>query len=285
MLRVTLLTLLMLLATGAGNAAAPSTGRGTVMRLRDGARIDFSRMIGEIKNSRAVFVGEIHSRSSDHRLQLRVADALHRRKIPLAIGLEMFSADRQPELDAWIAGRLSLDRFRFIYAQEWNIPWRYYRDIFLYARKHRIPLLGLNIPERITVKVGRLGFASLSSAELAKIPHGVTCNVDANYREFIRQAHRQHGLSEKSFQNFCEAQMLWNKAMAWHLAEYLKRRPERLVVVLTGTGHAQKRGAPVQLAEYLAAPAAVVLPEDPQILSSRVTSSDADYLVLRSRLR
>jgi uncharacterized iron-regulated protein len=212
-------------------------------------------------------------------LQLEVIKGLRNRGKAVAIGLEMFPAERQADLDAWVGGRISAPRFRKIFSRVWKMPWQLYSDIFFYARDYGIPLIGLNIPEKIAVKVGRSGFDSLTARELSQLPSGITCNVDQPYREFISKAFREHKIPRKSFQNFCEAQMLWNKGMAWHLASYLRRQPERVVAVLAGTGHAQRRGIPVELAGYLNVPVKIVLPDDHEMAG--VSAQDADYLVRR----
>ncbi|HEY6007691.1 MAG TPA: ChaN family lipoprotein [Geobacteraceae bacterium] len=247
--------------------------------MRDGNRIDFRRMMVEAGRSRAIFVGETHTSMADHRLELQVVKALHRQGIPLAIGLEMFTADSQPQLDAWVAGSLEPEHFIRLYYGEWRMPWSYYRAVLTYARDRKIPLVGLNVPEGIAAKVAREGFAALSPAERAKIPPGVTCSVDAAYREFIRQAYREHRQGEESFASFCEAQMLWNKAMAWHLADYLRRFPQRTVVVLSGTGHTLKRAIPGELAQFFPVPAVAIMPVSSGLTPETVSTADTDYLV------
>ncbi len=258
-----------------------SFGRQEIVRLNDGARIDFRRLVNEVERSRVIFVGEIHTSMADHRLQLRLIKALHRRGVPLAIAAEMFTAGSQDKLDAWVAGNLGLDSFIRYYYEQWRLPWPYYRAILIYARDERIPLVGLNVPEEIPGKVARDGVDSLSAAERAQLPAGITCTIDAPYREFIRRAFREHRKSEKQFRSFCEAQMLWNKTMAWHLAAYLRRNPQRTVIVLTGTGHALKKAVPGELADYLSVPTAVIMPRDSGAVRSVMATQDADYLALR----
>ena len=256
-------------------------GRQEVVRVRDGARVGFGRMAEEVRSARVIFVGESHTSVNDHRLELQVIRALHDRGVPLAIGMEMFSADSQPQLDAWVAGRLGLDRFVRVYSQDWQMPWRYYRAILLYARDRKIPVVGLNVPEYIPAKVAHEGFASLAPAERAKIPPGITCTVDVPYREFIRRAFREHAPGEQTFTRFCEAQMLWNKVMAWRLVDYLKRHPQQTVVVIAGTGHTLKRAIPWELAQVLPVRAEVIMPRSSGLTPSSVTTDDADYLVVK----
>jgi uncharacterized iron-regulated protein len=83
--------------------------------------------------------------------------------------------------------------------------------------------------------------------------------------------------------HFCEAQILWDKAMAWYLLDYAGRNPSRTVVVLAGVAHALKRGAPEQIRRLAAdepKPYKVVLPASPHLSLASLTHELADYVVL-----
>ena len=45
-------------------------------------------------------------------------------------------------LERWVAGTLQEKAFQKIYDQNWGHPWPLYRDIFWYARKEKIPMIG-----------------------------------------------------------------------------------------------------------------------------------------------
>jgi uncharacterized iron-regulated protein len=184
-------------------------------------------------------------------------------------------------LDSWVQGKLSLDQFLPAYYENWRLPWPLYHDIYWYARDHEIRLVGLNISQQITEKVAKQGFAALTEQERRLLPRGISCNVDATYREFIRKAYSGHAHHDHLFDHFCEAQMVWDKSMAWQLVQYLKKNPDKTVVVLAGVGHAWKRGIPEQVALESAFTYRVVLPLIPdQIEKTTVTTKDADYVLL-----
>ncbi|MCM2358692.1 MAG: ChaN family lipoprotein [Geobacteraceae bacterium] len=258
-------------------------GAERVLRLSDGRVIGFARMIEELKGARLIFVGENHDQPEHHQAQLEIIKALRRAGVPLAIGMEMFTSGSQGELDRWVVGRLSLDEMVRLYYREWRMPWPLYRDILLYARDQRIPLIALNVPRSISRKVSRQGFAALTQEERKQLPSGVTCSVDPAYREFIRRAYAEHGRNENSFVHFCEAQMLWNKSMARHLQQYLALSSRATVVVLAGAGHAMKGGIPEELSRDSGYRYRVILPEFPGLDRRTVTGRDADYLLLDDR--
>ena len=252
-----------------------------VLRVRDGKIITFAQMINDAKKADVVFVGEVHDVSEHHRDELAVIRAFHESDTPIAVGLEMFRADSQDALDSWVKGKLSLERFLPFYYDNWRTAWPLYREIFWYAHDHEIPLIGLNVPEEIAKKVAQRGFASLSQAERKQLPPGISCNVDSTYMEFIRKAYAGHAMHDRGFVNFCEAQMVWDKAMAWHLIAYVKKKPGMTVVVLAGVGHAWKRGIPEQMGMDANFTYRVVLPLIPdQVDRKTVTTKDADYVLL-----
>jgi uncharacterized iron-regulated protein len=250
------------------------------LRVSDGQLIEFERMVGEIRGAKLVFVGEVHDRKRDHAAQVRIIEELRRSGVPVAIGLEMFAADSQTELDRWSEGKLDGASLIQLYYRNWNVPWPLYRDIFLYARANRVPLVALNIPRDISRKVAQEGFAALTEAERKRLPAGVTCSIDPSYRAFIARAFAGHVTSDASFTHFCEAQMLWNKGMALHLQRYIAQNPGRTVVVLGGVGHAMKQGIPEEVSRDTGYSYKVILPEIPDLDRHTATIADADYLLL-----
>jgi uncharacterized iron-regulated protein len=227
-----------------------------------------------------VFAGEVHSNQQHHQLQLNIIRSLHQLSVPVAIGLEMFRADNQGDLDKWASGGFTEEEFIRKYQQNWSLPWPLYRDIFLYARNNAIPLVGLNIPAEITKKVAVAGFSSLNEDELRRLPPETGCMVNEQYMKFIRRAYSMHGHGDSQFRYFCEAQLLWDQVMARNLLEFSKKNPEKTIVVIAGNGHAWKRGMPEQVRNLShKTPFRVVLPYIPGAVEPRlITAEDADFI-------
>lgn len=272
------MAVLAVLVSAVPGAAGPDFA---VMRVADRAEVPVERLGPELAPARALFLGEVHDVAEHHRIQLTIIEGLHAAGVPLAVGLEMFRAEHQASLDRWIAGRMSEREFRRLYAENWTLPWQLYRELFLFARDHRIPLVGLNVPDEIVTKVARNGFASLTDRELGRLPKGISCTVDDAYLDFIRRSHGQPGHDGQTFRFFCEAQMVWDRAMASNLAAYLVAHDGMTVAILAGNGHAWRRGIPAQLRMMAPnIPSAVVLPiVKSRITRDAVTTEDADYVV------
>jgi uncharacterized iron-regulated protein len=254
---------------------------GPIYKVADRSYKSTTEAVLEVIRSRVFFVGEHHDNPHHHANQLEVIREIHETaEKPLAIGLEMFATGYQKQLDMWVSGNLALDDFIEIYYENWDLAWVLYRDIFLYAREHQIPLIALNIPRGIVRKVAQKGFASLEPGDLSHLPPGITCNVTPEYENFIQKVFGWHGKKNSSFNNFCEAQVLWDTIMAINVLKYSARNPETKMVVLAGDGHSWKPGIPRQILLRKNLTMAVFVPETKKLHRQNVSLADTDYLWL-----
>lgn len=151
-----------LLMSAPGNWAGQDDANRRMYDLNQKKELRMSQALADLKKNRIVLVGEHHSNRQHHMAQLAVIRALKEAGLRVAVGLEMFRKESQPALDQWIYGEIDAERFEKIYYDNWNFPWQAYRKIFEYARNHKIPMIGLNVPREITRQVSRNGFKSLS---------------------------------------------------------------------------------------------------------------------------
>ncbi|MFZ5765218.1 MAG: ChaN family lipoprotein [Thermodesulfobacteriota bacterium] len=260
----------------------PAGGHPHIRDLARGQEVAATDFIAALQEVQLVFVGENHDHDGHHAMQAAIIRALKERapeRNALAVGLEMFQADFQWALDKWVAGDLTEADFQPLYARNWSM-WPTYRPIFLLAHDRGVPLLGLNISRDLTRQVARHGFASLN-AEQRRGLHGIVCRVDPAYENFIRRALGGHGHGDRDFTHFCEAQLLWDAAMARNLLQFLEKNPETQVVVLAGSGHSWKYGIPHQISQHAEISYRVVLPEvRGRIDRDSATAADADFLWL-----
>lgn len=257
----------------------PSAAVNGVMRIADGELIDLGQMLTESREAQLYFLAENHDDTGHHAAQLTIIKGLQQGGRRLAIGLEMFATTSQDKLDQWIAGKLSLQEFKEVYARNWTLPWSLYEEILLYARDNRLPLIALNLPPGISRKVAQQGFAALTAEERRQLPADITCNVGPAYMAFIRQAYANHALQDKAFTHFCEAQLLWNRNMGRQLEKFLADNPRYILVALVGIGHALKKGVPDEVTRE-AGRYRVILPEFAGLNRTNLTVQEADYLLL-----
>jgi uncharacterized iron-regulated protein len=243
-------------------------------------QISLEQASSRLSGSEIVLVGEMHDRLSHHEGQLQVIRSIHETGKAVAVGLEMFKRRDQSVLDRWISGQLDEHDFEVHFRDSWGDMWPLYRDIFVFCRTRKIPMIGLNVPREITRQVASEGFASLTEEQVGELPF-IACQVDPEYEEFIREAHGHH-MREAAFTRFCEAQLVWDTAMAVHAMEYLESHPHHTLVVLAGIAHAWKKGIPTQIRKQRGhVRQVVILPEDPSRLDKQnVTLESCDYLLL-----
>ena len=248
--------------------------------LQIGKEMLMSKAISELKKNRVILVGEHHTNMDHHFGQLNVIQSLKEAGVQVAIGLEMFRHDSQQALDRWVDGNIGEEEFQKIYYNNWTYPWSAYEMIFEYAKKEKIPMIGLNVPRDITRQVSRTGFNSLSDEQKGKLAD-VSCRVDKEYMDYIKKAFGGHGHGKLNFIYFCEAQLVWDSAMAVNTLEFLKKYPDAVVVLLAGAGHVQKGAVPRQISLRSQIPHAVILPKiEGMVDRQTVGIQDADYIML-----
>lgn len=261
--------------------AVPAFSDHLVFKVKSGGILDIDTLVSELREANVITIGEQHNDRRHHAVQLNVISMLHEADIPVAVGFEMFSNRSQDELDSWVAGRSSEDDLFKAYSRDWQINlYPLYRDIFLYAREHGLPMVGLNVDREVVSQVAREGFASLSEEQRGKI-RVASCNIDQEYQNVLARVIGQKGGSKALFNRFCEAQVVWDSAMAVNAIDYLKANPDTVMVILAGNFHAWNRGIPhqVELRTGGKLKTRAILPSSDTIFFNYdVVIQDADYV-------
>ena len=243
-------------------AKTDSTSTPGIMVLDTQAPLSLEAIVPALAEKRVVFIGETHDRYDHHLNQLAIIKALYARNPKLAIGLEFFQSSFQPVLDDYIVGKINEQTFlqKTEYYDRWQYDYRLYRPIIYFAHENKIPLVALNLPGEITKKVGATGLKSLSKEEMRLIPKSINRKVPG-YRERIESVFSGHpGMKKRNIDYFIDAQLLWDEGMAEHAAKYLKKNPDKKMVILAGAGHVMfGTGIPVRLQRRINATLATVL--------------------------
>ena len=266
-----------------GNSLQPAgkTAQKSLLKVIDFRQLPtLDTIIDDLVKKRVILIGESHERYDHHLGQLEIIKRLWQRKVKLAIGLEQIQQPFQSVLDDYVAGRIDATTMleKTEYFDRWKFDFRLYEPIFQFAREHRIPLLALNIPTEITRAVGKAGIKKLSAADRKKVPASIDRNVPG-YRDRIAAVFGQHpGMAKRNIDNFVEAQLVWDEGMAEAAANYLRRHPDRTLVILAGAGHiTEGTGIPQRLKRRLDVPMATVLQLGSGI---EVAGGEADYILL-----
>lgn len=257
-------------------AAGCATLPAHYMSLRDSRASSLEEVIRQINNEKVIFVGEGHETTEDHLVQLAVVRRLHEGEKKVVIALEMFQSEAQPVLNQWVGGEISENDFIKAYHSAWRVPYEYYSKIFEYARQVRIPLAAINEKESLINNVAKTGIESLPKdfRKAAKVP---PCARVPEYSRMIDslQAKAPH-TSKMPF--FCDAQLLRDSLMAYHIAGILEKG-DFTVVVLVGSTHALKVAIPRILFSYYNVKSAVLISKEfVDIVSLKKNTEIADYI-------
>jgi uncharacterized iron-regulated protein len=260
--------------------AAPASAR-IIFRLRNMEQASIEELVADLKKVRVVIIGERHDSAEDHVAQRTVIQALHDAGVKVSVGLEMFRAEEQPALDQWVDRTMGTEEFQKVYDRNWTPAyWNLYNDVLIYARQEGLPLVGLNIRQEIPNQVAREGFASLGADQRRML--GIdSCEIPDRYEDLLRRVlGGKAGGSPRSFDNFCQAQLVWDYAMASAIAGSVAANPDRTLVVLCGTFHAWRHGIPQQLERISPGLShRIILPSsDKTFLNYDIFLADADYV-------
>ncbi len=246
-------------------------------------RLSFEAITAKLKNTRVVYIGETHTRYEDHLLQLRVIRAMYHQNPELAIGMEMFNRVDQPILDRYVLDH-AMDESEFLrqshYFSKWSYDYRYYRDTINFARANRIPLVALNLDKDTVSSVyqGGKGLDGLALELRSTLPPERDLSLP-DYRERIGSffmMHQQQPGQENKFNDFFEAQALWDETMAETAADYLRTHPEKRLAMVAGRGHVEKaNGIPPRLARRVEVSQAILLNVEP----NEISGDSADFVL------
>lgn len=220
-------------------AAAPKVG--DILHMPTGVSVTLPQMLDVVSDARVVYVGETHDNPASHQLELQTLKGLaERNEGKVALGMEMFMRSQQPALDRWVAGKLS--EKEFLKESRWYDNWRmdfdHYRELLIYARDQKIPVIGLNAEKSLVQAVRSKPLEELSPEEKAQMPEmDMKDPYQRGMVEGIFSGHGSHG--QLAIEGFLRVQTLWDETMAESVARYLQspEGKERKMLVVAGGNH------------------------------------------------
>jgi len=247
---------------------------GDILHMPTGSYVSEEAMLAALADVRVVFAGETHDNPASHRLQLNVLKAMQERwPGQVALGMEMFTPDQQPTLDAWTSGELSEKAFlkESGWFKGWSMDYAFYRELLDYAREQRIPVRGLNVDKQLRRRVGRTPLEELDEETRARLPE--MDFSDPYQRGLVEAIYGGHDAGKAMLEGFVRVQTLWDESMAQNAAAYLESeegRGRHMLIVAGGNHIRYGFGIPRRLYRRLPLSYAsvggreIVIPEDKQ---------------------
>ena len=226
-------------------------GAEEIFRLPDGDRISFHELLSDLEPSSVIFMGENHDQIEQHHCQVRTLQGLIEKNSNVVLGMEIFERSQQSILDQWTEGKLTEEEFlkEVNWETTWGMDYNLYKGLLDEAKTRRLKVLCLNIERELVRKVGQQGITGLSPEDRAKLPEMDLS--DKTHRRYIASIYKSHQAgSAKDFENFYQAQCLWDEAMAETLFRFLQSAEGKgkTVLVIVGSGHvAYEFGIPKRL--------------------------------------
>ena len=260
----------------------PVLSRTSPLVLKPGDGKTIEDIFPELMKSRIVFVGENHDRFAHHINQLDIIRKLHKAGAKIGVGMEMFQKPYQKAVDDYLAGRI--DEAEFLKQTEYFNKWRYdynlYKPIVDFLKENNIPLIALNIDGDISSKTARKGIDSLLKNERKQLPDKLDFSNEI-YRVDLHRVFDIHGKEAKlkDFNQFFQAQTLWDETMADSAAKFLADNPASKLVILAGNGHVRyKYGIPQRLYRRVREPYTVIVQDE------EIEDGIADYVLITTKL-
>lgn len=223
-----------------GRSGEATVWPGQIRDLRNNSTATVADVARAAAGHRFVYLGESHDQLSHHKMQAAVIDALVAAGRDVIVGFEMLTRPVQDRLDGWTLGWWSEDEFlrQIDWQTQWGMDFALYRPVFEAVRRHRLPMVALNVPRAWVRTVGREGFGALGEEERAQVPEPYLGNAD--HRAVFSALMGGHPTGGRG-ENIYAAQVLWDEAMADSALRYLDRFPRSrntVMVMIVGSGHA-----------------------------------------------
>lgn len=261
---------------------------GDVIETATGNVIGMDDLVGRLSKVSVVYVGETHTSTEDHRIQLAVLEKLTKEGRCVELGMEMFPANTQIILDRYIRGEMPEQDFlkEVGWDEVWRFPYSLYRDLVNWQKERHSRIVGLNAPNDVVKKIAHNSLDSLTADERSQVAREFHLEDPAN-RERIHKEYTQHEkLKIKDFESFFEAQLAWEETMAQTLAERLSTGPGCIIVVAIGKGHISGRlGVPYLARLRKPHEYATVAPVPIDYPMSALDQDLADYVVITDQSR
>jgi len=126
---------------------------------KSGQQTTYAKLLDAAAKSEVVLFGEYHDNSVVHWLELELAKDLAA-KAPLVLGAEMFEADNQSQLNAYLAGTINQKQLDSL-ARLWPNYKTDYKPLVDLAKSSTVPFIATNIPRKYASLVYKKGFDAL----------------------------------------------------------------------------------------------------------------------------
>lgn len=223
-----------------------------------GKTLDATQLAKKLKKYDVVFFGEFHDQAEIHAAELELMHALCKQSDhKLALTMEMFEADNQTKLDAFLADELSEADF-LATSRPWPNYATDYAPLVNLAKEHKLPVVAANVPRFLAAHVAKHGGSTEGIEEQYQqwLPNYTYAPEGAYHDKFF--AHLSQGMQgsgmkvpEQRLAAMYAAQCLKDDKMAESLAAFADAQPELQLLHINGCFHSDGHLGTAQKLETL----------------------------------
>jgi uncharacterized iron-regulated protein len=232
-----------LLASGCrrGRTSTPEpTGPTHAIYDARGAPSSLATFAASCADADVIAFGELHGHAIGSALQLELLHALFAQPRPVALAMEFFEADTQPDIDAYLAGEIDEATFRAKTKRDEAYATSH-RPLVELCRERGARVVAANAPRSLVTAYRKSSLdyaaylATLTAEERGLLPATSVPPDDEHRRRFMKVMGPERGPP------FFKSMALWNDAMAESVARARAERPELRVLLIVGTFHVAAR--------------------------------------------
>ena len=197
----------------------------------NGKKVNYDKMIKELKEADVILFGELHNNPISHWLQLELSISMLDRN-PV-FGAEMYEADNQVMLTEYMTGKISSQNFKD-QMRLWKNNATDYQPLVELAKENNRPFIATNVPRRYASIVFRDGIQGLDSindeAKTWMVPLPFEIDMDLPGYKSMAEMGMDHGGD-----NIVQSQALKDATMAYFILK--NRVPGDVFIHFNGTYH------------------------------------------------
>ncbi|MDH5560467.1 MAG: ChaN family lipoprotein [Deltaproteobacteria bacterium] len=227
---------------------------GKIIDSKTGKSLSKADLIGRLSGYEIIYLGEKHDNRHHHEIQEELIQDLIKLGKKPAIGIELFSVDQTGYLMEFVMGSSRLHQGLSIPQQarllrnklQWerrsDSEWENYFRFIKIARKHQLPLFGMDIPQGVVRRISSVGYENLSAVERMLAPRS-NFN-DPVYRDLMYRRFTEAHCGWSNPAHLKKLYQTWqsrNEMMAETIINTLHNNPKRPIVIILGGGHAENR--------------------------------------------
>ena len=185
---------------------------------KSGQQTTYAKLLDAAAKSEVVLFGEYHDNSIVHWLEFELAKDLAA-KAPLTLGAEMFEADNQSQLNAYLAGTINQKQLDST-ARLWPNYKTDYKPLVDWAKEKSLPFIATNVPRKYASLVYKKGLETLlelsdqEKAWMAPLPIFYDANLPG-YANMLAEMGGHGG------ENLPKAQAIKDATMAYFISKNL----------------------------------------------------------------